>query len=363
MKRRGATANLSCMRWRRIVIPAAVMTAAGGTAAVAAGLYAARKLTGLLVRPAVDLRDKVVLITGGSRGLGLAMTREFAKAGCRIAICARDRHELDEAGRRLHGAGREVATFVCDVTHREDVAQMVREVVEHFGRIDILVNNAGEIRVAPVESLDRGDFESAMATMFWGPVDMTLEVLPHMRRQRRGQIVNVTSIGGRVSVPRLIPYCCAKFAFVAFSDGLAAELDREGIRVLTVVPGLMRTGSYLQAQFKGDAAHEFTWFGLAANLPGFTVPAQYAARKIRRAVEAGRFTLTITWPAKLLLRMQTLFPEITRHLMAGVNEYVLPYPEGTKTFVTGKVLNQSFKGIFRLFTTLGRSAASELNQG
>jgi NAD(P)-dependent dehydrogenase (short-subunit alcohol dehydrogenase family) len=351
------------MRWRRIVIPAAVISAAGGTAAAIAGLYAVRKLTGLLVRRAVDLRGKVVLITGGSRGLGLAMAREFGKAGCRIAICARDRHELDEAERRLHRVGREVATFVCDVTQRADIAGMIRDVMERFGRIDILVNNAGEMRVAPVESLERADFESAMATMFWGPVDLTLEVLPHMRRQRGGHIVNVTSVGGRVAVPRLIPYCCAKFAFVAFSDGLAAELDRERIRVLTVVPGLMRTGSYLKAQFKGDAAHEFTWFGLAANLPGFSAPAHYAARKIRRAVEAGRMTLTITWPAKLLVRMEAMFPEVTRHLMAGVNEYVLPHPEGTKTLIAGKVLNESFKGIFRLFTTLGRSAATELNQG
>src|SRR5262245_11141041 len=177
-----------------------------------------------------------------------------------------------------------------------------------------------------------------------------------------GGLYAVRNIGGRVSVPRLIPSCCAKHAFVAFSDGLAAELDREGIRVLTVVPGLMRTGSYLQAQFKGDAAHEFTWFGVAANLPGFTAPANYAARQIRRAVEAGRMTLTITWPAKLLIRLQALFPEVTRHLMAGVNEYVLPNPQGTKTLVLGKSLNEGFKGVFRLFTTLGRTAASELNQ-
>jgi len=213
-----------------------------------------------------------------------------------------------------------------------------------------------------VESLERADFEAALATMFWGPVDLTLEVLPHMRRQRGGHIVNVTSVGGRVAVPRLIPYCCAKFAFVAFSDGLAAELHREGIRVLTVAPGLMRTGSYLQAQFKGDAAHEFTWFGVAANLPGFSAPAHYAARKIRRAVEAGRMTLAITWPAKLLVRLEALFPEMTRHLMAGVNEYVLPHPEGAKTLIAGKVLDEDFKGVFRLFTRLGRSAAAEWNQ-
>ncbi len=351
------------MRLRNVLVPAALVTAAGAVAAAAAGLYAVRRLARFLVRPSVNLGDKVVLITGGSRGLGLALSKEFARAGARIAICARDATELEEAERRLHGIAREVVPFVCDVTKRADVAELVHDVLNRFGRIDVLINNAGEISVAPLESLERADFERAMATMFWGPLDLTLEVLPHMRHRRTGQIVNITSIGGRVSVPRLIPYCCAKFAFVAFSDGLAAELDREGIRVLTVVPGLMRTGSYLQAQFKGDAAHEFTWFGVAANLPGFTAPAAYAARQVRRAVERGRMTLTITWPAKMLLRMQTFFPEVTRHLVAGVNEYVLPSPQDTKTLVLGKVLNESFKGVFRLFTTLGRNAAAELNQG
>jgi NAD(P)-dependent dehydrogenase (short-subunit alcohol dehydrogenase family) len=351
------------MRLRNVVIPAAIVTAAGGVAAGVAGLYAVRRLTQVLLRPRLDLRHKVVLITGGSRGLGLALSKEFARAGARIAICARDAEELEEAERRLHGVAHDVAAFVCDVTKRADVTELVHGVIDRFGRIDLLINNAGEISVAPLESLDRSDFEQAMATMFWGPLDLTLEVLPHMRHQRSGQIVNITSIGGRVSVPRLIPYCCAKFAFVAFSDGLAAELDREGIRVLTVAPGLMRTGSYLQAHFKGDAANEFTWFGLAANLPGFTAPAAYAARQVRRAVEAGRMTLTITWPAKILIRVQALFPEVTRHLMAGVNQYVLPNPQGDKTLVLGKALNEGFKGVFRLFTTLGRNAASELNQG
>ncbi|MGH9557770.1 MAG: SDR family NAD(P)-dependent oxidoreductase [Bryobacteraceae bacterium] len=351
------------MRIRHVVVPAAVVMAAGAAAAAAAGLYGVRKLAGVLLRPGIDLRNKVVLITGGSRGLGLALAVEFARAGCRIAICARDENKLQHAELQLKHVAKDVAWFACDVTRREEVADLVARVLERFGTIDILINNAGEIRVAPLESVERGDFETAMATMFWGPADLTLEVLPHMRSQRRGHIVNITSIGGRVSVPRLLPYCCAKFALVGFSEGLAAELDRERIRVLTVVPGLMRTGSYLQAQFKGAAAEEFAWFGIAANLPGFTVAADYAARQVRRAVESGQFTLTISWPAKLLTRLESLFPDVTRRLMAGVNEYVLPHPEGSKTLVTGKVLNKSFRGVFRLFTKLGRTAASEWNQG
>src|ERR1700756_628899 len=122
------------MRLRNVLIPAAIMTAASGVAAAAAGLYAVRKLARVLVRPSVNLRDKVVLITGGSRGLGLALSKEFAHAGSRIAICARDAHELDEAERRLRGVAREVVPFVCDVTKRADVAELVQDVLNRFGR-------------------------------------------------------------------------------------------------------------------------------------------------------------------------------------------------------------------------------------
>src|SRR5581483_3671404 len=160
------------MRLRQMVIPAAIITAAGGAATAAAGLYAVRKLARMLVRPRVDLHEKVVLITGGSRGLGLALAKEFAKAGARIAICARDAHELEEAERRLHGFAHDTVTFVCDVTKRADIVELVHAVIDRFGRIDMLINNAGEISVAPLESLERSDFERAMATMFWGPVDL-----------------------------------------------------------------------------------------------------------------------------------------------------------------------------------------------
>src|SRR5579883_1507907 len=109
------------MRLRHVVIPAAIATAAGGVAAGVAGMYAVRRLARVLVRPRVDLHGKVVLITGGSRGLGLALAKEFAKAGARVAICARDAQELDEAERRLHGISHDVVPFVCDVTRREDI--------------------------------------------------------------------------------------------------------------------------------------------------------------------------------------------------------------------------------------------------
>jgi len=115
-----------------------------------------------------QLAGKVVRITGSSRGFGLALAREFASLKCRLALCERDRDELERARRKLALAGREVFTVVCDFSDRNAIKDMVGLVTRHYGRIDILVNNVGEIMVSSFENLDVGDFERAMAVMFWG---------------------------------------------------------------------------------------------------------------------------------------------------------------------------------------------------
>src|SRR3954453_3470359 len=179
-------------------------------AAIGAAIYA-------YTRPKVNLRGQVVLITGGSRGLGLALARAFAREGCRLMICARDAAELDRAATALTAAGAEVHTFVCDVADRSAVSRFVEAAIERYGRLDIVVNNAGIIQVGPVSAMTVEDFEEAMDVMFWGTVYTTLAALPHLAPGSR--IVNITSIGGKVAVPHLVPYSCAKFAAVAFSEG------------------------------------------------------------------------------------------------------------------------------------------------
>src|SRR5690242_17964739 len=212
---------------------------------VAAGLALA---LGLAAREALarsreaDLHGAVALVTGGSRGLGFALSRELARQGCRLAICARDQAELAAARSELEGAGAEVLAFPCDVSERHQVATMLEAVIQRYGRIDILINNAGIIVVAPIETLTHADFERVLAVNFWGMLNPTLAVLPWMRERRAGHIVNIASIGGKIAVPHLLPYTCAKFADVGLSEGLRAELADDGITVTTVVPGLMRTG-------------------------------------------------------------------------------------------------------------------------
>ena len=167
-----------------------------------------------------------MLITGGSRGLGSGACEEFARHGCRLILTARDEAELQRAREQLQKSGVEVHTIVCDISRPDQVQHMVDEATRQFGRIDILVNNAGIIAVGPLQSQTIGDFQQAMDIMFWGTVNTTLAALPTMIERGRGRIVNISSIGGKVSIPHLLPYGCAKFAVTGFSEGLHAEVKK-----------------------------------------------------------------------------------------------------------------------------------------
>ncbi len=290
------------------------------------------------------------------------MAQEFGAQGCRIAVCARDQQEIDIALADLALRGIEAEGFPCDVTKDADLDQLIARVTAKFGSIDILVNNAGLIQVSPVQDLQHQDFEEAMNLMFWAPVNLTLKVLPKLRAQGGGHVINISSVGGRVAIPHLLPYCCAKFALTGFSTGLSSELDSEQIHVLTVTPGLMRTGSYLQAEFKGKRETEFAWFSLVGNIPGVSVPVSQAARNIREALENRETSCTVSLPAKLLIQSEALLPEATRTVMQMVNSYVLPAAGGNTEAAKGKQLNKRWGSLFQLLTSLGRNAARVYNQ-
>jgi NAD(P)-dependent dehydrogenase (short-subunit alcohol dehydrogenase family) len=296
-------------------------TAGLGVLAAGGALYAIRE-SFRRAREA-DLSGQVVLITGGSRGLGLLMAREFAAEGCRVAICARDPEELERAKADLESRGAEVVAEVCDVADPASVRLLVSAVHNALGPIDILVNNASIIQMGPVESQQLVDFEEAMSVNFWGTVHATLEVLPEMLERRSGRIVNITSIGGRVAVPHLLPYDAAKFAAYGFSQGLRSELAKDGITVTTIVPGLMRTGSPVNAFFKGDARKEFAWFSLLDATPLTAMSARRAARRIVRATRRGEAHVVTTWQAKTLRLMHDTMPGLTADVLGWVNR-VLP---------------------------------------
>lgn len=277
-----------------------------------------------------DLRNKVVLITGGARGLGLVLAREFAKEGARIAICARNIEELMHAKKDLESRGAEVFDAICDVRNQEDVNQLVRDVCIRFGQIDVLVNNAGVIQVGPLETQTEKDFEEAMAIHFWAPYFMTQAVLPVMRGTGAGRIINIASIGGKIAVPHLAPYCASKFALVGLSSALRVELVKENIYVTTVCPGLMRTGSHINAYFKGQNEKEYALFAISNALPISSIGVESAARQIVAAAKRGDAEAVISPQAKIAARMNALFPELTADILSLVNR-LLPGKGGIGT--------------------------------
>jgi NAD(P)-dependent dehydrogenase (short-subunit alcohol dehydrogenase family) len=277
-----------------------------------------------------DLSNQNVLITGGTRGLGYLLAKEFAKHGCRIAVCGRDGEEVEFVQRELSAQGIEIFAKTCDVGDNAQVETLIQEVTQQLGSIDILVNNAGVIQVGPVQKMTPQDFHDMMNSSFFGEIHCTLAVLPQMLERKSGRIVNITSIGGKVSVPHLLPYSAAKFACVGFSEGLRAELANTGITVTTIIPGLMRTGSYLQALFKGRQAEEFVWFSLGDNAPIISMDAVRAAKQIVTATRHGEAERILTMPAIMLDMVHRMFPRLTLRILSLVNRF-LPSPQGGTT--------------------------------
>src|SRR5437667_2281512 len=246
------------------------------------------------------LREKVVLITGGSRGLGLVLARQICAQGGNVALIARDADELGRAEADLAQRGGAALTVQSDLLDAGQIQSAVRQIIDRFGKIDILINNAGIIEVGPLEHMTREDFERAMRLHFWAPFELILQIVPEMRTWGGGRIVNISSIGGKVAVPHLAPYSASKFALTGFSDALRTELARDNIHVTTVTPGMMRTGSHVNAKFKGNHGAEYTWFAISAALPLVSLQAERAAAKIISACRRGSPSLTIPLSTRAL---------------------------------------------------------------
>ena len=304
----------------------------GTVAATGALLYIA-------LRPRKFPENAVIVITGGSRGLGLAIASRFARNGkVRLVLAARDRQELERAQvtlleRHPHLNPDDFYLVSADLMDRSECERLIAETISRFGRIDVLVNNAGIIEVGPLESQPLEAFERALKIHYLAPLYTIWAAIPHLRKQEslpggrhRASIVNISSVGGKVPVPHLLPYIGSKFALTGLSEGLHVELRKRGIRVTTVCPGLMRTGGEEHAHFVGYPEKESKWFKTSAKMPGLSASVDHAAARIYNAVAAGCAEITITPQACILARKHGLFPSAIQYAASVVNEYILPPP-------------------------------------
>lgn len=307
-----------------------------------------------------SLDGKSILVTGGSRGLGLVLARQLARKGAKVAICARDKNELENAVDQIRSFGGDISAYICDVSDREAVEAMVNKVTVDLDGIDILVNNAGIIQVGPVNSMGIAEYEEAMNINFWGAVYTTLAVLPQMKKRKAGNIVNITSIGGKVPIPHLLPYSVSKFAFVGFSEGLHAELKKDKIHVTTIYPGLMRTGSHHNIDVLGNKKKEFGLFSIMGTNPLVSVNAEKAAGKIINAFRDKKTSYILSLPATILAKTHGLFPGLTSDILGYIN-YGLPNSKsGGEDKVKGY---ESYSAVSPSFLTrLGDKAAVKNNE-
>jgi NAD(P)-dependent dehydrogenase (short-subunit alcohol dehydrogenase family) len=288
----------------------------------------------------ISFRGRVVLITGGSRGLGLVLARQLAREGAQLMLLARDRLELERAAAELREEGAAVRTFQGDVTDEETAARAVQATIDAYGRLDVLINNAGIIVVSPLENLTEEDFAEAFATHFWAPLRFMNAALPHLKRTR-GRIVNISSIGGKIALPHLASYTASKFALAGLSDAYRAELAKDGISVTSVFPGLLRTGSHVHALFKGQQEREFAWFALGSATSFSSANSLRAARQILRACRHGTPQLVISVQARMAILGATLFPNLTARLAATMNR-LLPAPGETHRAQPGLEIRAAF---------------------
>ena len=260
-------------------------------------------------------KDRIALISGGSRGLGLEIARHICARGGKVALLARDAKELGRAKSDLEHFGTEVLTVQCDLLETAQIQSAVQQTLELFRKIDILINNAGIIEVGPLGHMQFKDFDRAMRLHFWAPFVLQFLIVPRMRAQGGGHIVNISSIGGRVAVPHMVPYSASKFALTGFSDAIRSDLARDNIYVTTVTPGMMRTGSHVHAMFKGDHAAEYRWFDWSRKLPFGSISAERAARKIVNACTRGKPILIMPFTARLIIAANALFPNLMARMM------------------------------------------------
>jgi NAD(P)-dependent dehydrogenase (short-subunit alcohol dehydrogenase family) len=242
---------------------------------------------------------------------------------------ARDELELTAASRILAAAvpGARFVPHVCDVRDEKAVAAVVSEVASGRERLQVAVHVAGVIQVGHADAVTLGHFHDAVDTMLWGPVHLALACLPTMRDAGFGRIGVVSSVGGLVAVPRLVPYSVAKFGAVGLAEGLHAELSGTGVTVTAVTPGLMRTGGHTHARFVDDAVADYAWFAPMASLPGLSISAERAARRIVSGVLAGRPTVELTPLTIVGRRVHGLAPATTVRAM-GLASRLLPGPSG-----------------------------------
>lgn len=198
----------------------------------------------------MDFKNKIILITGASSGIGKESAIEFAKLGANIILVARKKDKLEQVANELKKFNVSALVCQCDVSKKDQVKEMSKIVLEKFESIDVLVNNAGFAIYGSVDDLTIDEIESQMETNYFGMVYCIKNFLPSMLKKKSGHIVNVASVAASFGLPGIASYCASKFAMLGFSEGLKHELNNTGVGITVVSPIMVRTNFFEHPSFE-----------------------------------------------------------------------------------------------------------------
>ena len=256
----------------------------------------------------MNFKDKVIVITGASSGIGEASAEEFAKRGANIVLVARRKDKLEQVEKNLAKYPVKILSLICDVSEKEQVKKMVEKVLETFPQVDVLINNAGFVIYGKVEELSIEDVESQMQTNYFGTIYCTKLFLPHFLKQNSGHIVNVASVGGSFGVPGIATYCATKFALLGFSEGLHHELHETNVGVTVVSPIMVRTSLFDHPSFKNFTKHA----------TGISLSAETVAKAVIKAADSPRLEIVVPSVVRIGIWFKQTFPFIVNPIIGNV---------------------------------------------
>jgi len=245
----------------------------------------------------MQIAGRVALITGASQGIGAACVDAFRRRGAKLAITARSEGKLQDVG------GSDAFIITGDITNPDDRKRIVEKTIAKFGAIDLLINNAGVGLYAPAWKAPMSSTRALFELNFFAPLGMVQLVVPYMQRQKRGFIVNVGSIAGKVTLPWFTLYSASKYALGSLSDGLRMELKRDGIQAMTVCPG------YVETLFQSHVLDGSPPESMRRSRP-FAIKADECAAAIARGVERDARTVVTPSVGWLFIMLERLLPSI-----------------------------------------------------
>jgi short-subunit dehydrogenase len=255
----------------------------------------------------MEISGKVAVITGASMGIGEAIAKEFAEHGAQVVLLSRDSGRLEAARSRI-GHTDQTLALACDVRNREEIDRVIGLTMHHFHRIDMWVNNAGHGLLDSVASVSMADCRETFDTNFFGALEAMQAVIPIMKQQGSGTIINISSVAGHIPIPFHAIYSATKFAMNAIGKAARIELEGTGIHVMTVCPG------YVQTEFAANAIR-----GAQAkrvrpkSARGISV--ERVARAVLRGVLKNKREVIVPWTMHLAMKVYQLFPAVVEAMM------------------------------------------------